>query len=401
VPCSPGHTSAHELSGKQIAAGAAAAVICGSLVLERNCMSPPKQPANCEVAVSPTHDLRVVQYNVLSPKLCRASMYTKAGAEDLAEPVRFQRVVEKLRGPMGDKAIIALQEVDLQWAGKLHVLFAEEDYVAVFAQYGSAFSGYMGVMLAWPRSVYEATAVEIARLSDEASESTWPKTEKALLSPFGFLTYHGMREVLGCAPQIQEPQRTSWHDARDRKNEAILAKLRPRSGAGQSFSVATYHMPCCYGPPEKVHIVNIHTLLLLGKVREFTADDPAVILGDFNFMPDSSPYAIVCAGDVGVAGTWPRGETVGLETLSVRNGGQAYESAYRVFHKSEPLFTNFTETGFGPFQGTLDYIWFTPGSFVVTDCRAMPSSAQEMLGPCPNPAEPSDHLLLDATLRFT
>ena len=42
-------------------------------------------------------------------------------------------------------------EVDLEWAGRMHVFFSERDYTVVFAQYGKPFNGYMGVMLAWPR----------------------------------------------------------------------------------------------------------------------------------------------------------------------------------------------------------------------------------------------------------
>ena len=41
------------------------------------------------------------------------------------------------------------QEVDLEWAGKLHSFFAEKGYAAVFAQYGKSTQGSFVKTIEW------------------------------------------------------------------------------------------------------------------------------------------------------------------------------------------------------------------------------------------------------------
>merc|ERR1719195_351811 len=145
-------------------------------------------------------------------------------------------------------------------------------------------------MLAWPRALYETVDVEISRISETAPQGTYPKAERSSrnpnLAPFGMLTYNGLKEVLGCPPPESKNRKENfdWNTAKDRGNEGIFVRLHPR-GQPQlpSFCVSVYHMPCLFGPPEKVRVVNIHTYLLLKRLKDFAGNDPAVLMGDFNF----------------------------------------------------------------------------------------------------------------------
>mmetsp|Transcript_65414 Transcript_65414/g.142613 ORF Transcript_65414/g.142613 Transcript_65414/m.142613 type:complete len:434 (-) Transcript_65414:55-1356(-) len=371
--------------------------------------------ASCEepkVVPDSGSEVRVLTYNVLSPPLCTASGFPKCSAEAVSPPKRLEKLLERLDLATKDGVVIGLQEVDLSWAGKLHAFFAERDYCAVFAQYGNKFSGYMGVMLVWPRSKYEVLDVEISRLSDTAPEGTWLKEKGGAktLNPSGYLTTQGLREVLGCFPPAKTAESTpgafEWRLAQARHNEVIYARLRSRTKGSKSFCVATYHMPCLFGEPEKVRVVNIHTYLLLSRLKAFSKGDAAVLLGDFNFKPGSSSYEIAASGgSLEAALSAPNGiaETFGLKRLLAKvpfEGGLG--SAYRQFHGQEPLFTNFAQSAghSEPFVDTLDYIWFTPGQLSVVDCPALPASREEVAGPFPNEREPSDHLPLSATFRL-
>jgi len=362
--------------------------------------------AHCDGAAR--HDVKVTTYNVLAPRLSDPSHFPKCPADATKHENRLPKLLGRMETETAAGAVIGLQEVDLLWAGKLHTFFAERDYVAVFAQYGNSFNGYMGVMLAWPREQYEALDVEISRISDTASKGTYPKSGSSTLTPFGMLTVHGVKEVIGCWPPDGKSEHFEWNLAESRHNEAIFVRLRPR---GQphlpSFCVSTYHMPCLFGPPEKVRVVNIHMYLLLKRLKDFAGSDPAVLMGDFNFKPVDSPYILATSGgslEAARAGAAVPDELQGLKTRLTEGTPwpAGLGSAYHIFHGKEPLFTNFAQMkGMGdPFVETLDYIWFTPEQLSVIECPPLPQTHEEVKGPFPNEAEPSDHLPIKATLRL-
>jgi len=363
--------------------------------------------------------INLVTYNVLAPNLGRHSHYPTCKAEDCDPQKRLPKILGRLEEYVASGTIIALQEIDLEYAGKMHVFFAERGYTVVFGQYGKQFNGYMGIMIAWPTRQYETVDVEISRVSDTAPAGTWPKaTPQAASHPHGMFTRHGMKQILGCNPPSfdEAADDFEWKLAKDRMNEALFVRLRPRDDPRQSFVVSSYHMPCLFGSAPKVRVVNIHTYLLLKRLHDFSKGDPAILMGDFNFQPDTSPYCMCTSGGsydlvqaTGSVSKEMRGhhsvadEVQGLEsrlpTGQALPGGLA--SAYRAFYGEEPLFTNYAQS-LGqkePFCETLDYIWYTPGHFDVVHCPALPKARAEVDGPFPSASEPSDHLPLRATLR--
>mmetsp|Transcript_61607 Transcript_61607/g.156589 ORF Transcript_61607/g.156589 Transcript_61607/m.156589 type:complete len:435 (+) Transcript_61607:66-1370(+) len=366
-------------------------------------------PLRCDAGQE--YDVKFTTYNVLAPRLCSASHFPKCPPGTTEHEQRLPKIMARLEQETATGAVVGLQEVDLLWAGKLHTYFAEKDYVAVFAQYGNPFNNYMGVMMAWPRDKYEALDVEISKISETAPPGTWPKGGKdsSVLTPFGYLTYNGMKEVLGCPPPepVKDNSNFEWDLAKSRNNEAVFVRLRPRGQPDQpSFCVATYHMPCLFGPPEKVRVVNIHTYLLLSRLKAFAGSDPAVLMGDFNFKPGDTPYLLAQSGGAFEAAAPSNPEE--LKGLKDRLKAKApwpsgLKSAYQDFNKKEPLFTNFAQTNGqdAPFIETLDYIWFSPNGLSVVDCPKLPLTKEEVSGPFPNVQEPSDHLPLRATLRVT
>lgn len=373
-----------------------------------------KRGVLCEesVAESP-EDVKLLTYNVLAPQLAPPDHFPTCSPEDLTKDVRLPKILARLRQAALDGAVIGLQEVDLEWCGKLHVFFEENDYAVVFAQYGKQFNGYMGVMLAWPRQKYEVLDVQINRVSDIAPTTVWPKEKGASsssLTPHGMHTWKGMKEILGCPPpDFSINDNVEWSLARERVNEVIMARLRLRGESGdcerrREFCVATYHMPCFFGSIEKIRVVNIHCQLLMARLADFANGDPAALMGDFNFNPKGSSYSLMMAGGAldEVRTDWPA-ELKGLERLPFGvpvPGG--LRSAYQAFHGQEPPFTNFALSSMNEgaaFVDTLDYIWFSPKTFQVTACPILPQ-IHGFAGPLPSVAEPSDHLPLRATLRM-
>lgn len=347
-------------------------------------------------------DVKLTTYNVLSPKLASPRNFPAVNIQDLEKDVRWPKICDRLQKAADEARIIALQEVDLEWAGKLHSFFAERGYAVVFAQYGNKYSGYMGVTLAWPIKLYEALDVEISKMTDTAPRDAWPKSQQQSLSNFGYMTFDGLAEVLGCRPPVQGSSDDEWNLAQTRNNEAIFAKLKMR-GTSNTFTVGTYHMPCLFGTREKVRALNIHTRLLMTRLGKFAQGTPVVLMGDFNLMPGTSSYQVMENGGSaeGIQKEAAKQEVCMLDDRLPASDCSRLQSAYKAFYGQEPLFTNYTLPAKGqePFAATLDYIWFSPERLRVVACEKLPQK-EDVKGPFPSEDEPSDHLPLHANLRF-
>ena len=69
---------------------------------------------------------------------------------------------------------------------------------------------------------------------------------------------------------------------------------------------------------------------------------------------------------------------------------------------AEPEFTNFAQIRDDPvFQETLDYIFLSPGVEVTSVLPLRTRAETEGQGPYPSKEEPSDHVLLGATLKIS
>ena len=77
---------------------------------------------------------------------------------------------------------------------------------------------------------------------------------------------------------------------------------------------------------------------------------------------------------------------------------EALRSAYQVANGAEPNFTNFAVNNNVPFCDTLDYI-FLSHDWQVDSVLQLPHR-DEILGPLPSEVEPSDHLLISATVSL-
>ena len=199
-----------------------------------------------------------------------------------------------------------------------------------------------------------------------------------------------------------------WELAMRRYNVLLFARLRcVRSGA--SFCVATYHMPCMYWAPRAMLIQAALAAQLLQSLAA-EAEEPYVFLGDFNFTPDSAPYQLFTTATLPPrhkASPRPPG---GYGRAKRIPGGWKWkpdlsapmQSAYAIARGREPAFTNYARVRDEPeFIDTLDYIFVSRGCEVI-DVLSLPDvgSRDAPRRPLPTAEQPSDHLLLAATVRF-
>mmetsp|Transcript_53458 Transcript_53458/g.116097 ORF Transcript_53458/g.116097 Transcript_53458/m.116097 type:complete len:253 (+) Transcript_53458:302-1060(+) len=174
----------------------------------------------------------------------------------------------------------------------------------VTTNYGSAFSGHMGVGIAFPRKTFQVVEVEMSRVAtaipqidDERSEHREASSRSSWFSPVPLLS-----RVLGSlsgrnAPTSENVADDVWTRARQRENRVVMAKLR-HIVSGRCFAVSTYHMPCAF---RDLELMVVHTAVAAQLLQDFASKGedaclPHVFLGDFNSKPGDPQYTMLVSG---------------------------------------------------------------------------------------------------------
>lgn len=269
----------------------------------------------------------------------------------------------------------------------------------MLASHGSYFNGYMGEGLAFPLDLYEAVDLRIERLTDRMG---WPSRH----GPGGLAMVAAslMDRLQRAANALFGPRRPNrlakrepWDHARGRHNRFIFARLRSRTN-GAKICVATYHMPCIFWSPP---VMMIHSALVVRTFQRLCGDDLGVLAGDFNIKPEDSSYEMIVTGEID-----PNHEHFPSATPDGSPPEKWFpvplapmKSAYREVLGEEPDFTNYAKVENHPtFIETLDYLFCTPDVEIVDVIRLPKRDA--MQGPLPDATEPSDHVMIGATLRL-
>ena len=339
--------------------------------------------ATATTAMASSHDARLVTYNVLSSSLCEPTYFTHCAPKDLDPDNRYKKLLVKLEAEITSGAVIGLQEVSQKWAGRLHVFFTERGYHLVCSLYGKPFNGYMGIALAVPLGAYDVTKVDISRCSDTKKLPREPK-------PSGIQKFVStwMERITG-----KRTAQTDWQLARNRFNTIMYASLRCKE-SGVEFGVANYHMPCMFRNPG---VMTIHSQLAAAYAQRMAGGLPAVLMGDFNLKPGDGGYDLITTG--GIPDTHDAAPGAPPGELWDTKLSYPMRSAYKVALGSEPDFTNHAQIKDDePFIDTLDYIFVSP-TVQVKEVVTLPHR-NDVKGPFPSKTEPSDHILLAATLTI-
>lgn len=333
---------------------------------------------------------RVVTYNVLAPKLASPSHFRHCKHHNLDADVRLARVLRKLEDAVAARSVICLQEVALSWSGALHTFFATRGFHLVLGTYGTYFNGYFGVALAFPTDLYEPADVFVLPLTDSAA---WPRTPRE--GP--------LQRAVSCVMQFfggannAKRSKNPWTQSQRRRNVLIFARLRSRSN-GALLCVGTYHMPCAFWSPP---IMLIHSALVVSTFQKLCAGDAAILAGDFNIKPGDSAYTMITTGSIDQKhNDYPPKAPDGSPAAKwFPKNFDPMKSAYVQVNGQEPDFTNYARVGDGPeFIHTLDYL-FCSQDLDVVDVLRLPHRS-DVKGPFPVAAEPSDHIMIGATLRL-
>lgn len=388
--------------------------------------------------------IRVVSYNLLSSHLAQPSHHTKCSPEHLDASNRFPKILAKLQEQIdnhkNDEGVIpvvfCLQEVSHDWAKQLHIFFAERGYHLITALYGKRFNGYMGIATAYPTQHFQTLDIDLCRLSDQRPGG-WPRAPiedhdlTILPRTLPFRVFNKLLDTFIVNPISQTTQFISskiykstssdytedpWKKSEYRYNEFIAVQLKRRisnsndddvdTESNPSIWIGNYHMPCAFRDPA---VMTIHCDLVAQRIQSLALpSSPFILAGDFNIMPDSAQYIFLTTGKIDET----KGSTENaLPACPPIKYGVKWESniskmksAYALYNNGqESDFTNYAHNGAiseESFIGTLDYIFLSDEhKWVVKDVQALKDRNEVNNGPFPNADEPSDHVLIAATLE--
>jgi mRNA deadenylase 3'-5' endonuclease subunit Ccr4 len=369
--------------------------------------------------------VRIVSYNILSSELADPEYFTKCDPHNLEASKRLPKILDKLQkeidafrkdkhdnndnndDPQRQPVVFCLQEVSHQWATALHVFFAERGYHMITGLYGKSFNGYMGIATAYPVQEFETLKVDLVRLS-EKKNGGWPRKPKdpepGIIRKFIFdPIYKPVKAVYQYYNPRKKSEEDAWDVSRWRFNQFIAVRLKNRNMEHSiPFWIGNYHMPCAFRIPA---VMNIHADLVGSRIQQLATTcaqqgkkEPYILAGDFNILPNSPHYSLLRTGSLDETDeTYPvkKYEMVWKPTV------QGMRSAYVEFNGKEPEFTNNAHNGAlnaESFIGTLDYI-FLSDEWSVKAVQELPK-IDDLKGVYPDDTEPSDHVLIAATLEI-
>ena len=329
-------------------------------------------------------NVNVISYNVLSTSLDMPSYFSRC--KDMSLLGRMERIVNKIDPFVRNGAIICLQEVSLLFESKLITYFEEKGYHVVSRGYSSAKTGFMGVLIAYPRKFFTLLETSIVNVFENCYYLK-SRPRDNLLKNFSFKRF--FESFFESFLNLFRKKEDVWKLA-NRANMMIM--LRLRNNLGNRFVIGNYHMPCFFYEPQ---VMSIHTDYCMKSIKNFAEDDSYILCGDFNILPGSNQYNLLTSGVLN--GDFPPNyEKETRDSLT---------SCYYQIDHHEPEFTNyaFTVNMKNKFKGCLDYIFYhNQGNLKCTkvlDISKNIEKAKEEES-LPSHYEPSDHLLIGATFDF-
>jgi len=341
--------------------------------------------------------VKVITYNLLSPKLCNQSDFLNYTIpEDLDPTTRKTRTFKLLENFINfsnnPQPIICLQEISPDWKGNLELLFAKHDYSFFNISYG-----ILGIGIAIPNQSIMVTNVEYIHIGELIKTNTprriWQIEEeyreaererKIREENLTFLEKVSLivKEYTALIPEYIRVIEETIKQAKWKKNYAIRLTLRLKTNE-KEFMVYNYHSPCTFKTPiiQFLHLSVFKRLIL--KHHQI----PTIFAGDFNITPSSDEYIFFTGEPV------PESKTVYLPKEDQED--ISYQSFKMTAASQTMPFTCHSHTKFGGyFKDTLDYI------FVSNANIRLSGPLLETDEKIPNSICPSDHLPIYANIDF-
>ncbi len=398
---------------------------------------------NCKKSTISSTNIHICSFNILTQIFVQNQQFNKKYTEEeiikyKTNEYRMNLVKEHLNKEIRKNSIICLQEVPLTWinsesvdvtnldekfllTNNLEIFFTNNNYNFVANNYGSSYSGNMGVLIAFPKNIYkmvnklETVPINYVKplstnndLSLDSS-STLSYTSDSVLDSTSINDFfektneeiETMSSEEKSLYDIKLSNYETWKSLRTRKNIIIILQLTDIS-TSIKFCVGTYHTPCNFQNQKFMQLAN---LFAAQSIQIFAGGLPYIFAADLNTQPNTPSYNILVGNEI-KSNEKPEKETDTDDWVPIMI--PPLLSAYFIKNKKEPRATNDgyqisqntdgTCRDSGRFIGTLDYIFLSDDRFKVIGVKNLDNIFTKKNGPYPSKEEPSDHVLISANL---
>jgi len=305
--------------------------------------------------------IKIVTYNVLCSALSGKNVFPEATDEQLNPEIRLHKITHFFEEWIKDNTIICLQELSRTWYCELVNFFAERDYVLVYMSYGFNLNDYMGVAIAYPKSL-KSTKI------DAVSTNSFVKPIKKSPKNFMFLLnilFGNLMEIFYYLLNIKIKAKQLSTQELISKNDNIFLMIE-----FENFAVGTYHMPLWIDYRKSSTSVIAQKIIETSK--NFT-NKPFILTGDFNSLPK----------DLAIE-TFKQNK---LKFIQINNKISFTNEMITCFPR---LSSTFDGKNINNFKGQIDYIFYNETQFLCESIITYTKN-KELIN-TPNDLDPSDHL---------
>lgn len=288
----------------------------------------------------------LVSWNILAPTLAKEEWFPYSIKEDLDPHIRLEKTLKILDTFVYENKIICLQEVGRSWLSAIEMFFLQNDYLFFTAPYEDEESDYMGVAIAYPKSLKTINVIR-TRIGSRIEEL---KNDSPI---YKFFSYFPFIYNLFKSKKVRDNEIA-------RACENVMLSVILVQDLNKKICISTYHAPCKYWLPE---VMSDH-LITSFKVTEEIAESynaVPIIGGDFNIKAYGFEY---------------------LNSLKTH-----FRSAHYLWRNNSEI--SFT-TNTGLFKETLDYFWIREKDWYINNVDVLYSQNLTV----PNIDHPSDHFAI-------
>lgn len=336
---------------------------------------------------------RFCTYNLLTPALCSDDHFITCTSDQLEPEIRFSKILKFLKGQCDNCTVIALQEVSLEWSGRLTTWFERRGYTFIHTNY----KNHMGVGIAFPRKEWTLENVSYEAAADFALPApTHAPAKWGFADWVKYLTPKFAQDVFNniLATKKKKKKQTTGELVRYVKNRAVVVKLFSEK-MQKTITVITYHMPCKFWDTAAMVA---HADLLMQIVNKHYVDSEIhglVLLGDFNLAPTQPGYHYIAdqqcdkmSLDVEVD---PTGAIRSKLLSEYDPNWRPHKNVHlkNAYGSNFPAWTSSSTTQYQHYAAAIDHVFVSKNM----GCSVVSKLPQTDDGDClPNDDQPSDHL---------
>jgi mRNA deadenylase 3'-5' endonuclease subunit Ccr4 len=275
---------------------------------------------------------KVITHNLLSPDYAKPEYFPYVAEHNLDFDKRVAKTSKLIEGWMRDNYVICLQELNLSWIDKLTSLFKQNNYDFNYHTY---LNGTMGVGIAYPEDHYSlvsATSFCCGTTIDNIVKRLRVRESKRKCT----LDKYIMHELMYASSSVNRCYVLLLNNKKCPYENILIATCHIQHGRGKQYFMAS-----------QIHALKTKLEQIVDHYEsKYLPISTVILAGDFNIIKNSSEYKLL----LGINYTEkelttnaefvPRLQEIYDYLKKDLREGIKFNSAYAMFHGSEPDYTS-------------------------------------------------------------